>query len=162
MRLVVLFFLLVVAACQTPPTEMTEAEIAQIEAEVLEAMEGVFEGWRELDLEKAIAPFHPTATSWALPYAPQTYSEIREWTANWLEDLESWEGTILNVTVRVLSRDAAAFQMGYECTITPKDGPVMHYPGNAVWTGVMERTDSGWKTTLGGGSFGPYEVIDEA
>lgn len=153
--------LVLLAGCQAPPAEMSEAEIAQYEAEVADAMAVVFEGWKEFDLEKAIAPFHPTATSWALPYAPKTYLEIREWTAGWFEDLESWDGTILNMNVRVLGKDAVAFQIAYECTITPKDGPVMHYPGNAVWTGIMERTESGWKTTFGGGSFGDYEVIEE-
>jgi hypothetical protein len=139
---------------------MTEAEIAQIEAEVRDAMEVALDGWRELNLEKAMSFFHPTATSWALPETPRTYSEIRGWTADWIENLESWEGNIVEMTVRVLSRDAAAFQAQYGCTITPKEGPIMHHPGNAVWTGIMERTDNGWKSTLGGLSFGPYEEIE--
>jgi hypothetical protein len=148
------------ASPTSEPAEMTKSEIAQIEAEVREAMEVGIDGWRELDLEKAMAPFHPTATSWALPETPRPYAEIRQWAADWIENLEAWEGNVIDMKVRVLGRDAAAFQMLYGCTITPKEGPIMHHPGNAVWTGVIERTANGWKTTLGGLSYGPYEEIE--
>ena len=73
--------LLLFAACQTGPPEMTEAEIAQIEAEVLVAMEANFEGWRQSDVAMIMEGWHPTATSWsdaaACPPAPASARAFR-------------------------------------------------------------------------------------
>ena len=62
--------MLLVAACQTAPPEMTEAEIAQIEAEVMEAMEASVDGWRQGSAERIMATFHPSATSWVMGTTP--------------------------------------------------------------------------------------------
>ena len=47
MRFAALAVLLLVAACQTAPPEMTDAEIAQIEAEVTQAIADQWAGFRE-------------------------------------------------------------------------------------------------------------------
>ena len=66
--LVAVFVLLLASACQAPPPpEMTDAEIAQIEAEVLEAIETNFEGFRQLNLEMALEPVG-TDISWVVEF----------------------------------------------------------------------------------------------
>ncbi|MCJ7629559.1 MAG: hypothetical protein MUO50_14380, partial [Longimicrobiales bacterium] len=62
-------FLMLVSACQTAPPEMTEDEIAQIVAEVLDAIERNFEGFRQLDLELALGPMD-TDISWSWASVP--------------------------------------------------------------------------------------------
>ena len=53
--------LALVAACQAPSPEMTEADIAQIEAEVTELAEAWVNAWNdvETDCETAIDHWHP-------------------------------------------------------------------------------------------------------
>ncbi len=169
MRPAALAVLLLVFACQTAPPEMTEAEIAQAEAEVLDVMEGCFEGFRQGNADLVMACFHPTATAWVWNSVPRDYARVRELTDNWFEANESWDGGWTETTVKVLNRDAAMFQGVYEATLTYSDGRIVRFPGNASWTLLMERTDDGWKGTMGdNGSgaglrmdrvFGVYDII---
>jgi hypothetical protein len=148
---------------------MTEAEIAQIEAEVIEVMEGVFDGFRQLDPQMIMAHFHPTATSWVWASVPRGHGRVLELTENWVEGKESWEGSWTETTVKVFSQDAALFQGVYEATITYPDGRIVYFPNNASWTLLLERTDDGWLGTIGdngGGTglrmdrvYGVYDII---
>jgi len=153
--------LLLVAACQAPPPEMTDAEIAQIEAEVVAAMETSLAGFRQLDLEMAMAPYHPTETAYAWTNVPLDYSETRAMMASGIEELESAELAFVETTVKVLTRDAAVVQGIYETTQYRKDGTLLHLmPDKATWMCLLERTDDGWKITFGANAYGEAVITD--
>lgn len=162
MRKLALFAVLSLAACQSGIPELTEAEIAQIEAEVLEVVEANFEGWRQGDVDIIMATFHPTATSWVAGSVPRDFSRVTEWVTNFSTNYESWEGGWTETEVKVLSREAALFQGHYSCTTTRNDGRVLYWPGNASWTNLLERTEDGWKITMGANAAGAGRRLDQA
>lgn len=153
--------LLLVAACQTAPPEVTEAERAQIEAEVLQAAEDWFDGFRQHDLDLLMAAYHPTETSFGGGRAPRDYATIRESWANQFENVVKYELDWTETVVKVLSRDAAVFQGYYDATGTYADGRIFHWPGNVSFTVLMERTPDGWKITMGAGTNGTAQRIDQ-
>ena len=159
MRFAALAVLLLATACQTAPPEMTEAEIAQIEAEVMEAMEEYFEGWRVLDIEMAM-PFTETA-SWSWSSVPLDYASVRERTEASHAGLESYEGGWAETKIRVLTPDAAVFQGVYGGTLTFTSGVIEHWPDNVTQTNLVERTEGGWKITLGSQTLGTGVRIDQ-
>ena len=138
---------------------MTEAEIAQIEAGVIAAMEVNFEGWRNMNVDQIMATFDE-GTSWAWSSVPQDFPTLKERTENWVQNNQAWEGEWLETTVKVLGRDAAAFQGTFELTVTQADGRRIRWPGNASWLNVLERTMDGWKVTMGSQAYGNYEVVE--
>jgi hypothetical protein len=143
-------------------TEPTAAEIAQIETEVVAAMETSLEGCRRLDPTMAMQPYHPTKTAYAWTDVPLDYSGTSAMMTAVLGDLKSAEIALVATTVRVLSRDAAVFQGVYETTQYRKDGTVLRLPGKATWTCLAEKTDEGWKITVGANSNGEPEITTEA
>ena len=155
--------LMLVTGCQAPPpAEMTDAEIAQIEAEVVALMENAFEGIRQLDVDMVMAACHPTDLGWVWASVPRGYDRIRELWVNWFENKEAFEGGWTETTVKVLNENAAAFQGIWEGTITYPRGRIVRYPSNASWTSLVERTPDGWKITMLDGGAGTVEVIQEA
>ena len=63
--------------------------------------------------------------------------------------------------MKVLANDAAMFQGEYEATVQYDNGRVLHWPGNANFTGLLERTLDGWKVTIGNWGNGSSQVIQE-
>ena len=146
---------------RSPPAEpeMTEAEIAQIEAEVWAATDANFEGFRQLDPALAMEVWHRDV-SWSWSSRPLNYDQLLQQTTDVLQSFSSYEGAFTPVAVRVLSPDAAVGQFTYECTITYPDGRVVHYPNNVTMTNLMERTPQGWKATLGSQTVGTPEITE--
>ena len=93
--------LLVVAACQAPPAEMTEAEIAQYEAEVIQAIEGRVDGFyealRQGDAQAAASFWTPDALV-LMPGVRVSGSEIQNFMAEYMETMTflTWEGEYLD------------------------------------------------------------------
>lgn len=145
----------------TGPTEMSEAEIAQIQTEVTGVMERSFEGWRQGDTDMILSAFHPTETSFSWGTSPWDFATVSEWVRNWYDTRESWEGGFTETSVKVFNQNEALFQGVYQMTITRRDGRVLHYPGTASWVSLMERTEEGWKVTIGLTAAGSYEVVEE-
>jgi hypothetical protein len=145
-----------------PPAEMTEAEIAQIEAEVMEhadAWLGVFRG--EIDCDAGLDLLHPDRL--AMPYQGELLNRA-EWhemcsirTANVAGVSMSWT----KKEVRVLAPDAAVFIGSYSSTWEYRDdSPARHVPISSQ-IGVAERTPDGWVYTAYSYSDGPSEVVEE-
>jgi len=154
--------LMLVTACQAaPPAEMTEAEIAQFAAEVTEVMEANLEGWRQGNVDMIMGTFHPTATAWVWGSVPRDYARVRELTENWFNNNEFWDGGWTETTVKVLSPDAAVFQGHYRAEMHYTDGRILNWPGNASWTNLMERTEDGWKVTMGANAARNGRRIDQ-
>jgi ketosteroid isomerase-like protein len=153
--------LVLLVGCQAPPAEMTEAEIAQIEAEVLQAAEDWFDGFRQHDLDILMAGYHPTETSFAGSRAPRDYATVQESWGNQFEDVVKYDLEWTETVVKVLSHEAAMFQGYYDATGTYADGRILRWPGNVSFTVLMERTPDGWKITMGSGTNGTAQRIDQ-
>ena len=153
-------FLMLVAACQTAPPEMTEAGRGQIETEVVALMESAIEGVRQLDVDMVMAACHPTDLGWVWSSVPRGYDRVRELWVTWFENKEAWDGRWTETTVKVLNEDAAVFQGIYEATLTYEDGRIVRYPANASWTSLVERTTDGWKITMLDGGAGTFLRMD--
>jgi hypothetical protein len=129
----------------TPATSaMTEAEIAQIEAEVLQVWEGFFQSFRDLDMDGVTGIFHPEHTSMNYQYEFADYAAMLELYEGFFAPLEAWEGGWVDTRVRVLTPSFAVFEGRYWATIHFTDGSAFHWPENAIWTALMEKTDDGW------------------
>jgi hypothetical protein len=147
--------LLLVAACQAPPAEMTEAEVAQIEAEVTEWSEAWMDGWGpENRCEIITAFYHPDHANRFRGGEPRGRDGVREWceatTGNWA----SFSGNWTDIDVRVISPDAAMFTGRYDGTWEYTNGGTGHYPTGSHRI-LVERTVDGWGATMGVYSTGP-------
>jgi hypothetical protein len=145
----------------TAPPEMTEADIAQIEAGVMEAADGWLDAWRsEVDCDSNLPLLHPDRL--AMPYQGRILD--RE---GWHEMCLIRSANVASATfdwttreVRVLSPDAAVFIGSYSATWEYRDGsPEVRVPSSSVG-GVMERTPDGWVWTLYSWSPGPSEDVE--
>lgn len=138
--------LMLVTACQTaPPAEMTEAEIAQIEAEVM----AVADGWRlgflaEADLEKYVN----AQSDWAggAFYLDRTLDAGRARVeAAWPTRDNELVGQ-LNTEVHVLAPNVATVTHTYRSTRTDTAGVVLVRDHEDFHVWVLE--DAGWKVLL--------------
>jgi len=147
----------------TAPPEMTEAETASIQAEVLVAAEAWMDSWKDMetDCETAVDSWHPEHMAF--------YSGgSRVDRAGWIDYCNrttatraSWDGSWTNPEIRVLSPDAALFVSSFEQTISyNNDTPTRHYPtaGQVI---LFERTPTGWGITTFSNFAGPSEVVEE-
>jgi hypothetical protein len=138
---------------------MTEAERAQIEAEVLEVAETMVDGFMQLDGELIATTAHPDLV---FAYGGHVLNRdtYREAMVAWPEGKESWEGGWVETDVRVLSPDLAVFSGTMEFTVRYSDGRTLHFP-NGAFAALYERTSEGWRWSVGGVSSGGGQPVDE-
>lgn len=129
-------------------TDLTDADVARIKAEVVQAWEDFLQGWRELNPEKATAIWHPEHTSVAYDGKIMKYAENLEFARGYMSPLASWEGGWKQVEVRVLGPTVATFQGTYGGKIGFKDGTSLSWSETANWTALMEKTGDGWKASI--------------
>lgn len=143
------------------PPEMTEAESAQIEAEVMQWAEAWMEIWRANDCELSRNAWHPTRI--AQPRAGRTGVSVDEWIRQCTDQITnraSFSGEWTETEVRVISRDVALFMGSYNATYGYRDEtPDRHYP-TAAQVMLLERTETGWGLTFFVNSNGPYEGVE--
>lgn len=142
------FFLMLVAACQTAPPEMTEAERAQIRSEV----EAVGDQWMAavsgIDAEAFLGLFDP-ANTYAVDGA--YYANYEDWTGRIERLFSTWQEvnwTWATTRVDVLCSDAAMFVGQTEGTRTRTDGTTSD--ANAGITLLIRRIEGVWKITFQG------------
>ena len=151
--------ILLVARLPAPSPEMSEAEIAEIEAEVLEVVEARFEALRNLDMDKALRNAHPDLLVWAAGGGISNAAAYRDGMYAWAEGKESWKGRWVETNVRVLTPDLAVFSGSYVDTILYSDGRHLHCPKcSAIF--LFERTPDGWMYSMGAGSAVPAEPVE--
>ena len=158
-KLAAFAILLLVAACQAPPTGMTEAEIAQIEAEVTQRVGDWMVDWSQNDCQVIDEYAHPELTAMLYSGEVLDRAEWKEACGPVVENRESWTTDWHEVTVRVLSPDAAVFLVNYGYTIKFTSGVHRTWP-RASQGGLVERTTDGWAITLLGSSSGSYEDVE--
>lgn len=160
-ELVAVALLALLFACQAPPAEMTEAEIAQIEAEVMEAADLLITGWNGNDLDLFLTMFHPTKVSHA--WGSRVYKNHGELSQQWMSAWETGDSVRISWTTRdvqVLTDQAAMFQGSTDLLLYYTDGRILHYPGTAHWTGLFEPSEAGWKMTTSAYTFGGAQRLD--
>ena len=153
--------LLYVATAPTAPPEMTEAEIAQIQAEVTEFADGWLDAWRvEVNCDSNLPMLHPDRL--AMPYQGEIINRD-EWHEMCLMQSANVASATFDWTsreVRVLAPDAAVFIGSYSSTWEYRDdSPTSHVPTSSVG-GVAERTPDGWVWTFYSWSPGPGEEVE--
>jgi hypothetical protein len=149
---------LLFAACQAPSAEMTEAEIAQIEREVMEWGEAWMDAWAAGTPEDRCgatqAFIHPDHVAFLTGGAPHTKAGWFDYCMSTQENWLSYTGRWTDTTVRVLSPDAAIFLARFDATWVRADETVFAFPAGAQLI-LVERTAAGWGLTLFENSNGP-------
>lgn len=143
--LAVLPFLLLPLGCQTPPTELTEAEVARIEADV----RAVADDWRMGFLtERSIEGYLNTESDWA----------DGAWSVEWSKEAarakyeERWPARDTELTdqldteVTLLAPNVAAVTQTYRFVRTDTAGFVLVIDVEEYHVWALE--DDGWKVLL--------------
>jgi hypothetical protein len=153
--------LLLVAACQAPPAEMTEAERDAIVAAIMDQTDRMMPVWNAMDWEGSIAFFHPEKAAFAWSGTVYEYGDLLErWESagsNYTAQQSSWT----NRKIEVFTEEAAVFQGLFDLTLTRQDGSVINYPGNCSWTAVFEPYNGEWLMTYVSYNWGSYNVVEE-
>ena len=158
-RLITVAGLVLLVGCQAPPVEMTEAEIAQIEAEVTAVAHQLMEGFKNLDLEEAAAVYDPSSmhgNDGATYYA--TYDEWVVHLEEMVARFDEMDGEWMNTRVDVIGPDAAVFVGQYDWTVTAVSGTRSRV--EAFITQVMRAIGGEWKITHQA-SMGRWTTLDE-
>ena len=145
--------LLLVAACQAPPSEMTEAEKAAIKAEVEAYLDKYEEIWETLALDRtASLKVQTPEYTWAMAGAiTRGFEENQAKAEAEFSSVEAvdWESTDRHVAV--LSRDAAALLNVGKTTVTHSGGET--WEATFTYSHVVVRRDGEWQTLIGHSSY---------
>jgi hypothetical protein len=157
-RLIAFAGLVLLVGCQAPPAEMTEAEIAQIEAEVLEWADVWMAAWNAGPppdrCEAALPLVHPQHVVRLSGGQPQTKADWLDYCVNFQENWPSHAAEWIDTDVRVISADAAILLGRYRADWVRADETVFDYPAAAQRI-LVERTADGWGFTFLQNSNGP-------
>jgi hypothetical protein len=133
------FVLLLVSGCQAPPpAEMTEAERAQIEAEVNAIHAESLDAWRAVDVDRGLS-FYPNipeityATDGDLFVGP---SEVEDEARAWFADVARQTITITESHTTVLSSNIVCINQRATYTLTNNAGvtaPESFFAGTYIW-----------------------------
>lgn len=155
--------LLLSAACQAPPPpEMTEAEIAQIEIEVMQLAEAWMDAWEDMetDCEATEALLHPDYWERLASGEARDISEWLDFCTRATTTRAGFSGDWIESKVRVISPDAAVFTGTFSPTYYRNDGrPPRHYL-TSVQRLLIERTETGWGISWMTNVNGPYEDLE--
>ena len=159
-----LALLILVSACQAPPPpEMTEAEKAQIQTEVLQAAEAWIDSWKDMetDCETITGMMHPDHMALLLGGNVASRDQWLDYCNRTTTNRAGWEGGWTSTEVRPLSADAAVFVGNYTGTYQWLDGSSDSHYANAAQVILFERTATGWGVTFFLNNNGPVERIEE-
>jgi hypothetical protein len=156
--------LLYLATLSSPESEeMTEAEIAQIEAEVREWADEFLNAWSgdtRTGCEANLVRVHPDHVVFLRGGEPRRKADWLDWCLNTNEGLADFIGEWTDRQVRVLSPDAAVFIGRWSGTFVEESGRSIHHPA-AAQRMLLERMADGWGMTFQQWSNGPSEVTEE-
>lgn len=145
--------LLLVAACQTAPPDMTEAERAQVESEVLTVGDQWLAAVNGLNPDVFLDLFDPADTHATDGYI---YANYEEWAARirgFFPNLGDVNLAWASKGVEVFAPDAAMLVGQTEGTRTRADGTTSDFaPGVTL---LVRRVGNGWKITYQGTAFRP-------
>ena len=161
MRFAALAILSLVTAAQTAQPGMSDAEVAQFEAEVMDVMNELMVAWNDEDGPGSLAPFDADALHvvWgtAVDDTPEAFGDrIAE---SW-ERVPSWEGDWEYAFVRAINPSSAVFLGRYEATLSYADGRSFFWQPH--WTALLERDADEWKITVVDHSLGEGNLVAES
>ena len=145
--------LVLLVGCQPPPAEMTEAEIAQVEAEVEAAVAGLYEAIRQLDAAEAMefwanARGFAVAADGLLTVGYDTWAPM--FRGNFEGTSEVQDIQFNNPQIVVLGPDAASLSSEFEWTMVTVEGDTISAHGS--WTYVMKFLDGRWRAVQSAGT----------
>jgi hypothetical protein len=146
------------------PPEMTDAQITQIEAEVLELADawlGIMSEAEGVNCDAGLDLLHPDRTAQLYRGELLNRAEWHEMCLRQTANLAKVTMTWTKENVQVLAPDAAAFSGSYSSTWEYQDGSPARRIASSSQIGVAERTPDGWVWTIQAWSDGPSEVIEE-
>lgn len=139
--------LLYVARAPSAPPEMTEAETVAIEEAVLAQANALIETQNAFDADGFLALFSTEDLDWvnqSTRYA--SYESFSEMIGDFFVGLDAFDSGWKNISVRVLSREAALYQGEWWGEQTR--GDVVSRYESVYWTALHELQDDGtWKIT---------------
>ena len=152
-RLIAVVGLVLLVGCQAPPAEMTEAEIAQIEAEVTDAVQGFSDAILRLDADEGLE-FWANTERFAFAGDGILVSDYEEWAPGYRQNYEVM-AEVLNVEfgepqIFVLAQDAASYAVAFEWTMINTEGDTISSYGS--WLYVMKYLDGRWKAVQSAGT----------
>ncbi len=152
--------LLLVVGCQTAPAEMSELEIAQIEAEVMRSANDMMAAWNAEDGPSGLAFFDSETLRvfWG-PDEFDSWGSFGEMWARIWEYYTSWDGGWDDSFVKVLSPTSALFMGRYHFTGTNQEG--VKYLFEPHWTTLFERRADGWRMTVVDNAYGTPQELPE-
>jgi ketosteroid isomerase-like protein len=146
--------LVLLSACQAPPVEMTEAEIAQIEAEVEAATNEWWEVWsafEDFDRFMTFVADEPE-TLWIADAVPTFGKAAIDANFRPVQDaFQRQDNTRVEWRTIVLARDVAYTVRINDCfqiDLEGNPGPTVRYAETMVWV----KRDGEWKVLIGHGS----------
>jgi ketosteroid isomerase-like protein len=138
--------LLFVTACQTPPAEMTEAEIAQIETEVMAFEESKAAAFSTLDPDRLMELWADGEIS-SVSFGEDRIVGRGEMQAFYENLLPNWAETKLEwlpeSTIDVLAPDLVLFQGTARQATTNQEGS--SYVQHVHFTELLRKMDGEWK-----------------
>jgi hypothetical protein len=135
------------------PAEMTEAEIAQIEAEVGAAVSAFIQAVLQLDADEAME-FWADTERFALAGDGVLVSDFDEWAPGYRENYDNFVEALYfepsDPQILVLSPDAASYSMAFEWSLINTEGDTINSHGS--WLYVMKYIDGRWRTVQSAGT----------
>jgi uncharacterized protein (TIGR02246 family) len=144
----------------SPPAEMTEAEIAQIETEVKQVLDDLMAAWNAEDLERSLAPFgsDDVHVVWATGVDTNP-TMFRERMAEIWEWVLEWEGEWDYRHAKVISPTSALFLGRFHATLTYTSGDTRSWKPSL--TCLLELGENGWKITTAHQVLGQSTLVEE-
>jgi hypothetical protein len=151
--------LLFVAACQTAPPALTEAEVAQVEAEVTGMANRLMDLWNTGDWETHLSLYDSEALNvlWG-PTVLDTHESFARF-MGFVEDYPGWDGAWDDIFVKVLGPNSALFRGRYHTTLTDLEGMKTFWRPH--WTALVERRVDGWTMTVVDHAYGTAQEVPE-
>ena len=140
------FALVVSAACQPAPTEMTEQEISEVAAQVNAINDGFWNAWRDADIERGVSYYYdsPEFTFAIEGELLVGFSEVQEVTRSTYANIASQSITVAESYTTVLSPDLVYLVDRASYAVTDTDG-VTGPDTQFVFTALWRNTDGEWK-----------------
>ena len=147
MKLIHLSALVLLAACQTVPPEMTDTERSEIEAAVTEALQTFIEGGNALDATLATSMYDTEANFVDFGTHYQGQAASRESLERLFSQFQTWEAAWDKLDVEVVRPDLALFFGQFTMSRRYVDGRLQETDPFILATGRFELTEAGWKLT---------------
>ena len=138
---------------------MTDAERAEIESAVTEALQTWAAGGSALDPVQTLSIMDPQVNFVDFYNVYQGHAELLEWTTSLFSNYQEWEGALDEATIQVISPDVALVFAQFTVTRRNNAGRLQATNPFIFMTGRFDLREDGWKMTHGhlSGSMGWVE-----